>query len=233
VTIKNPLLEYLGRHPDGRFGERWLHYFDIYLRHFSPFRGRPITVVEIGIFNGASLPMWADYFGPQATIVGVDTNPECKVFAAPGIEIVIGDQGDRGFLRELAARYPDTTILIDDGGHQMHQQIATFEELYPRLAPQSVYLCEDTHTSYIPEFGGGFRKPNTFIEAMKPLIDKLNAFYSRDPAALSPDAFTLSTNSIHFYDSVVVIEKMPRSAPQPVTYGKEMRFRYVGPSIAR
>src|SRR5438067_6351471 len=37
---KNPLLEYLRQHPDGRYGERWLHYFDIYHRHFSPFRGR-------------------------------------------------------------------------------------------------------------------------------------------------------------------------------------------------
>ena len=49
----------------------------------------------------------------------------------------------------------------------MHQQVATFEELYPGMHPEGVYACEDTHTSYLPHFGGGAGKPGTFIEMAK------------------------------------------------------------------
>src|SRR4029078_9937145 len=134
-------------------------------------------------------------------------NPGCARFAEPGIEIVIGDQGDRSFLRSLAMRYPHAAIVVDDGGHRMHQQTATFEELYPRLRPDGVYLCEDVGTSYLPAFGGGYGHPGTFIETMKSLIGRLNADHVGDASQLVPDGFTHSTDSIHFYDNVVVIEK--------------------------
>jgi hypothetical protein len=195
----NPLIEYLENSQDGRLTHKVRHYFDIYHRHFARFRGQPLTMIEIGVFNGGSLRMWRDYFGSQATIVGIDVNPECKQFSESGIDIVIGDQGDRAFLRSLADRYPDFAILVDDGGHRMHQQIATFEELYPRMRSDGVYLCEDTCTSYWPVFGGGYREPQTFIESVKPLIDRLNACYSQDLSQLAPDDFTRTTDSLHFY----------------------------------
>src|SRR5659263_169537 len=34
---------------------KWVHYFDIYDRHFSKFREKEITIVEIGVFQGGSL----------------------------------------------------------------------------------------------------------------------------------------------------------------------------------
>jgi hypothetical protein len=228
----NPLIGYLENNPDGRQLHKVRHYFDIYHRHFSRFRGQPLTMIEIGVFNGGSLPMWRDYLGPQATIVGVDINPGCKQFAEPGIDVVIGDQADRAFLRSLADRYPDFAILLDDGGHRMHQQIATFEELYPRLRSDGVYMCEDTGTSYIPVFGGGYQQPQTFIETVKPLIDRLHAFHSSDTSQLAPDDFTRTTDSMHFYDSVLVIEKKPRAQPETVVYGSVSAFRYIAPSLS-
>ena len=228
----NPLVDYLERHPNGRQVHRLRHYFDIYHRHLARFRGQRITMIEIGVFNGGSLPMWRDYFGPQATIVGVDINPGCTRFAESHIDIVIGDQSDRPFLRSLADRYPDCAIVLDDGGHRMDQQIATFEELYPRLRSDAVYICEDIGTSYIPAFGGGHGRPHTFIETVKRLVDRLNADYSTDLAALAPDAFTRSTDAIHLYDNVVVIEKAPRGKSETVLYGSEAPFRYIGASLS-
>ena len=208
----NPLREYFERNP-GRLIDKWLHYFDIYHRHFARFRGRACTIVEIGVYHGGSLQMWRNYFGPEARIVGVDIDPRVTSLAEPGIEIVIGDQCDRNFLRDLAARLPPIDILIDDGGHGMLQQIITFEELYRKVASDGVILVEDTHTSYWREFGGGLRASATFIDFTKRLIDELNAWHSRDPHSLSPGAFTRATESIHFYDSVVVIEKGPHEKP--------------------
>lgn len=230
-TGGNPLLEYAHAHPDGRFMHKWSHYFDIYHRHLARFRGRNITMVEIGVFNGGSLPMWRDYLGPQARIVGVDVIPECAQFAEEGIDIVIGDQGDRGFLRELRQRYPCIDVLVDDGGHTMVQQIATFEELYAHLAPDGIYICEDLHTSYMPPFGGGLGKAGTFIEFSKHLIDKLNAGFIRDEA-LPGDDFTLTTNALHFYVSMLVVERQPRAAPVHLEFGNRAAIRVVGPAVS-
>lgn len=209
----NPLREYFERNP-GRLMSKWMHYFDIYHRHFERFRGRPCTVLEIGVYHGGSLQMWRHYFGERARIVGVDINPRLTSLNQEGVEIIIGDQGDRSFLRKLARQIGKVDILIDDGGHLMHEQIATLEELYGTVADDGVILVEDTHTSYWQEFGGGLRSNYSFMSFAKQLIDELNAWHSRDPHSFSPSGFTQSTNSMHFYDSVVVIEKAKRSPPQ-------------------
>jgi len=196
-----------------RLIHKWRHYFEIYDRHFARFRGQSPHVVEFGVSQGGSMRMWKDYFGAGATIHGVDINPHCKQFEEDGVHIHIGDQENRGFLRELAQRLPKIDILIDDGGHTMGQQIATFEELFPRIDANGVYLCEDMHTSYWPDWGGGYRKQGSFVEYTKLLIDKLNAWHSMEPDKLAVDDFTRSAHSMHFYDSIVAIEKRPMVAP--------------------
>lgn len=199
----------------GRLLHKWLHYFEIYDHHFSRYRGKPVNILEIGVFHGGSIQLWKNYFGPQAKIYGVDIDPRCKQFEEENVRILIGDQGDRAFLRQLRQEIPRPDILIDDGGHLMHQQIATFEELYSFVADDGVYLCEDLHTSYWPDWGGGLRRPGTFIEFTKQLVDSLNGFSTKDSARLSPGSITHSAHSLHFYDSLFVIEKQRRdSVPQ-------------------
>lgn len=215
---ENPLRAYFDRNP-GRLIHKWEHYFDVYHRHFARYRGRPCTIVEIGIFHGGSLQMWRDYFGSQARIIGVDIDPATARFAEPGIEVVIGDQADRAFLRELAQRTGPIDILIDDGGHRMAQQITTLEELYAHVKPDGVLLVEDTHTSYWRSYGGGLRAPHTFMETAKRLVDDLNAWHTQDPHSLAPNPFTESTRSMHFYDSIVVIEKGAHPRPKTVSSG--------------
>ncbi|MFY9314097.1 MAG: class I SAM-dependent methyltransferase [Burkholderiales bacterium] len=209
----NPLADYFFANP-GRRIQKWHHYFEIYHRHFQAFRGRSPVVLEIGVFHGGSLQMWKRYFGPGARIVGVDIDPRCRGFEEPGIEILIGDQADRAFLAGIRARLPRIDIVIDDGGHAFPQQIASFEELYPHLQPEGVYLCEDLHTSYAPNFGGGYRRDGTFVEYAKGLVDRLHAWYSFEPARFAVDALTRSTYALHFYDSVLAIEKRPIAEPQ-------------------
>ncbi|HEY8359610.1 MAG TPA: class I SAM-dependent methyltransferase [Ramlibacter sp.] len=208
----NDLRSFFDRH-DGRLVHKWHHYFDIYDRHFARFRGQQVCIVEIGVSQGGSLQMWREYFGPQAVIYGVDINPECKQFEGPNTHIVIGDQADRAFLKTLAASLPPVDILIDDGGHTMKQQVHTFEELFASVQPNGVFLIEDLHTSYWAKWGGGYRRRGTFIELSKTFIDRINAWHSRQPRRLAPDDFTRSVQSLHFYDSVLVIEKKPMTPP--------------------
>jgi hypothetical protein len=218
----NPL-EYFFFNHRGRRLDKWQHYFEVYHRHFARFRRRKPVVMEIGVWHGGSLQMWKEYFGRGARIIGVDTDPRCKAFAEDSVDIVIGDQSDRAFHAELRRRYPHVDILIDDGGHHMQQQIVTFEELFPHVQPHGVYLCEDLHTSYIADYGGGHRKEGTFIERAKTLVDSLHGFHGGKPlvdTALRADDFTRSAHSVHFYDSVVVVEKRPMSEPKSLRVGQ-------------
>lgn len=208
----NPLEEYFYSNP-GRATCKWHHYFDVYHRHLERYRGKAPVVVEIGVAAGGSLPMWHWYFGRGTRLIGIDVDPACRQFADDKTTIMIGDQANRRFLAEVRVQVPHIDILIDDGGHHMDQQIATFEELYPHVDANGVYLCEDTHTSLWSDWGGGIGRSGTFLEYSKALVDRLYAWHSHDPTALQVDAFTRSTHGMHFYDSMVVIEK--RTTPPP------------------
>ena len=199
---------------------KWQHYFEIYDRHLNKFRNKEINILEIGVMHGGSLQMWKDYFGSKAKIYGIDINPECKKFEEQNINIFIGSQSDRSFLKEIKRQIPPVDILIDDGGHTMEQQITSFEELFEHMTSNGVYLCEDLHTSYWEEFGGGYKKPGTFIEYSKIFIDYINAFHSKDDS-LKVNSFTESAHSLHYYDSLLVIEKRKMEKPYTLKTGKK------------
>lgn len=203
----NPLEDYFRGNDDRRLIHKWHHYFDIYHHHFERFRDRPVTIVEFGVFHGGSLQMWRDYFGPQARIYGVDINPNCAMLAEPGIEILIGDQSDRTFLKEVAEKVGPIDVLIDDGGHYMDQQLATFQEMWPAIKKDGILLVEDLHSNYMSYYGGGYQREGTFIEFAKALIDQVHAWYSQDTDQLSVDEYTRSIRSMHVYDSIIVFDK--------------------------
>jgi len=220
-AVANPLRVYFESNP-GRLIDKWLHYFDIYHRHFERFRGTPVTLLEFGVFHGGSLQMWKHYFGPRARIVGVDIDERCASLAEEQVEIRIGDQGDRDFLRSLKDEVGAVDIVIDDGAHMFRHQRATFEVIFPAVSPHGVYLVEDLHCGFWPEYGGGYGRrtifgnrkgPRSFLEYSKDLLDALHAWHSREPRRLAVTDFTRTARSVHYYDSVVVIEKDPVEPP--------------------
>lgn len=214
----------------GKLIHKWHHYFEIYDRHFSRFRNTEVNIVEFGVSHGGSLQMWKDYFGPKCRIYGVDINPHCKQLEEERVEIFIGDQENREFLKSLAAKIPKIDILIDDGGHTMTQQINTFEELFHRVDERGVYLCEDMHTSYWPKWEGGYRKPDTFVEYSKDFIDYINAWHSMEKDRLDVSDFTRHVHSLHYYDSILVIEKRPMVAPVHSMTGTPLLPEYQAPA---
>jgi cephalosporin hydroxylase len=158
--------------------------------------------------------MWKDYFGSKARIFGVDINPLCRQFEEDQVTIFIGDQANKTFLSGLKREMPRLDIVLDDGGHTMEQQINTFEVLYPHVSANGLYLCEDTHTSYWKRYGGGYRNPGSFIEYSKNLADALHAWHFENAGEHDVSEFTRSTYGLHFYDSILVMEKRP--IPRPV-----------------
>ena len=206
----------------GKPVDKWIHYFDVYERHFERFRGNRPTVLEIGVFGGGSLAMWKAYFGPGSRIVGLDIEPKCKAHEEEDIEIFIGSQDDPAVLGAILEKYGPPDIVIDDGSHRMEHMTATFDLLYDRISPNGVYLVEDAHTCYWDEFNGGLHREGSFIERAKSLVDSLNACHSRGQMPVND--FTRSTDSIAFYDSVVVFERKPQGVRQESMTGA-MKFR--------
>ncbi|GAP36440.1 class I SAM-dependent methyltransferase [Piscinibacter sakaiensis] len=213
----NPLLNYFVR--NGQAGmHKWLDYFEVYHRTLARYRGRPITFLEIGVQNGGSTRMWREYFGPQATIIGVDIDPACRRLEEEGFEIWIGDQSDPAFWEEFCESHPALDVVLDDGGHTMRQQIVTFDALFPRLREFGTYLCEDTHTSYFPSHGGG-EGVLTFHEHIKSLVDEMHAWYHVPLAELPREYWARNLYAISFFDSIVTLEKRSRNPPITLARG--------------
>ena len=186
------------------------HYFDIYERHFSRFRGQDVCLVEIGIGDGGSLQMWKDYFGPKAQIIGMDISVENAIADDPQIRVIHGNQGRAEDLNKLVVSLGrPIDILIDDGSHQCQDQILSFAYLFQVIASNGVYMCEDVQTSYWSNFGGGYKSVGSFIEFMKSHIDQLNGWVAEPNEDFLKTHFMRTTHSIHFYPFAVVLEKMP------------------------
>jgi hypothetical protein len=218
-TEQLSLKEIFYRH-NGRGTGKWSHYFEVYERYFSRYRDKEVHILEIGISGGGSLQIWKEYFGKNAHIYGVDTAYKCKEFEEDQIQIFIGDQSNKRFLRSLIEELPKIDIVLDDGGHMPHQQINSFDILFPFVEDDGVYMCEDTHTSYINSFyKGSYDAKNTFISCMKRQIDYLHAWHTDDKDKLKVSDFTKSAFCISFYNSIVAIEKRVVKEPEQTQSG--------------
>lgn len=214
INEKGWFASYFMDAPDKNLGvHKWLHYLPIYEKHLARFRGKSPVILEVGVAKGGSIEMWNRYFKNDCQIFGVDLMRKCQVLQGmfSNVTIVRGDQADPLFWETFKAQHPKVDILLEDGGHKMHQQIRTFECMYDHVQDDGVYLCEDLCTSYRPEYGGGFLKPDTFVEYAKGLVDSLNAHHVRASSNRDHNDFPLdfrhATASVTFYDGVVVFEK--------------------------
>lgn len=202
----------------GKRLHKWVHYFDIYEKHFQRYVDKKPVILEIGVHGGGSLEMWKNYFGHGSKVIGIDINPDCKKHESEGIEIFIGSQDDPNLLNQIKSKYPIIDILLDDGSHIMSHMKKTFNEMYNFIDKNGIYLIEDTHTCYWKEYQGGVGEKASFMELAKALVDHLNAVHTR--GAIKPSAFTKSTGSICFYDSIIVFEKSQQGERQaPITKG--------------
>ena len=199
---ENPLRAYFNAHHQGPGVWKWDHYFDIYHRHFSKFRGRKMTVLEIGIYSGGSLPMWREYFGTGCTIYGVDIQSECLAYENAFTHVLIGDQADPRFWAKVTQSLPRLDVIIDDGGHTYAQQKTTLECLLPHMSPGGVYVCEDVH-------GEG----NRFAAFSFGIVDELNNAQqmasNEDPErrlVLKTVGLQAAIKAICFYPFIVTIE---------------------------
>lgn len=134
------LLECFDRHGCDKGSSR--HRYDkFYEPIFEPIRQAPIRLLEIGIFRGASIAAWLDYF-PNAEIIGVDTFervPPVQILALshPRVSYWACDS------RFVAPRIEPVDFIIDDGSHDPAAQSATSYLYRPLLKHGGRYFIED------------------------------------------------------------------------------------------
>jgi hypothetical protein len=168
--------------------------------------------MEVGVQNGGSLELWEKYFGNEnCEIFGVDINPVCATLGVG--RVFIGNQEDPALWAKIKLEVPPLDIFIDDGSHTFAAQKCTFDCMFPHVAPGGIYLVEDTHSSYMPPFGGDkpplwppkpIRTPKaTFVEFTKHCIDRLHYSFN----GLPRDYFACNCLGMHCYDSMVFFEK--------------------------
>lgn len=121
-------------------------YLPYYATRFMEFRVDSVTLLEIGVMDGASLRMWRDYFA-FAMIYGIDVVQE-SIFSEERIECFKGKQEDEQFLNGVLEHTGELDIVIDDGGHRGIQHVASFNVLWPHVKPGGWYCIEDAITIF-------------------------------------------------------------------------------------
>lgn len=114
---------------------------NFYAKEFARRKTQPITLFEIGIWNGGSLVMWHDYF-PEGTVLGSDITEERidpLAKSLPRAKIFIEDAYTEQFRDSL----PDLDIVIDDGPHSEASQLRCLELYLSKLKPGGILIIED------------------------------------------------------------------------------------------
>ena len=197
----------------GKLADKWETYLDAYSTAFVPYEDKPVRILEVGVMNGGTLEVLAEYFKNAVEIVGVDIDPACANlnFTDPRITLIIGDILNV----ELDGMFD---IIIDDGSHICRDVIITFANYFQRLTANGLYAIEDLHASYWRGWGGGLYTPVSSMAFLKRLTDLVNWEHWRitsnplDNIARVYETKFHEANyikSIEFQNSLCLIHKSP------------------------
>ena len=158
---------------------------EIYDQFFRNIRQDAINILEVGVFNGASMRMYYDYF-PNAKIIGADIidKPE---YQNDRISCVVFDQSNPNELMDFVDESEILfDIIIDDGSHHMEDQQITLYYLSKVLKSGGIYIVEDLHTSIgengFPLYGKNLHIMDGHINTTLNFLTKkpLNSIYLTD-----------------------------------------------------
>lgn len=190
---------------------KWHHYIPLYERYFSPYRGKEVRFLEIGVSKGGSLQLWRKYFGEKAILFGIDIDPECAKLNGQCGQVRIGSQADKGFLDTVIKEMGGVDIVLDDGSHQMAHIRASLAHLFPHVSDGGIYMIEDLHTAYWENHGGGYGSKQNFFAYVMELVDDIHHWYHTNN--LNHSVISQHCAGIHIHDSIVVIDKSPVYQP--------------------
>lgn len=160
----------------GKVTDKWSSYLSTYDRIFHSFKEKPINLLEIGVQNGGSLEVWADYFPNSKNIIGCDINPNCKNLRYENnkINLLVGDANSSEIRSAINGITESFDIVLEDGSHFSGDIVRAFAYFFPRLNAGGIFIAEDLHCSYWQQYDGGLFDPLSSMEFFKKLADILN-----------------------------------------------------------
>ncbi|HTD32224.1 MAG TPA: class I SAM-dependent methyltransferase [Candidatus Elarobacter sp.] len=204
-------------------------FYEIYERYFAPLRDLPLTILELGVYEGESTKVFSRYF-PNARIVAVDMVLRDIDFSAhPNVSYHECNQTNGEALRALVDREAPNglDIVIDDASHVGWFTQISFYHLFPRLVQGGLYVVEDWTTGYLPDWddGGPFQRFDVasinrripmripshdfgMVGAVKWMLDILGSPYIGGEGAV-PAFGPNPLEFVHAYTSTVVMRKWP------------------------
>lgn len=210
----------------GNLSDKWLSYLQVYDKLLKPYRDKPVRILEIGVQNGGSLDIWAQYFHNAECVVGCDIEPKCAniEFESPLVKLVVGDATSDDALEKVRAHSSSFDIIIDDGSHTSPDIIRSFAKVFPMIADDGLYVCEDLHCSYFKEFDGGLEDPRTSQSFFRRLSDYVNhehwsahhelkepiQYFENEWGVEFSEEQLLRVHSVGFTNSICYIEKRPQ-----------------------
>lgn len=134
-------------------------YLPVYEKLLAPYRETALNVLEIGLFNGNSIRMWAEYF-TKAKVWGIDcslTPHDGMADLNPLVNDIMNSQPyqplfnthvhifDAENKEEVAKRFTGTKfdVIIEDAGHEINQQLNLFDIWKEYIADGGIYIIED------------------------------------------------------------------------------------------
>ena len=187
------------------------NYHETYSIFLDKIKNKKLTVLEIGVSDGASIKAWSEYF-KNSKIVGIDIkkiNLKKKKLLKNNIIIHQGSQSDKKFIDFLIHKYKRFDIIIDDGSHFPKDVIKSFKLLFNSLSIKGLYFVEDTQTSYNHFFGGNpfdLKYSKTQINFFKDLSDSLNFKEIANPF-YRKKTYDGLIKSISFFNNMIVVKK--------------------------
>lgn len=122
-------------------------YIDTYDAMFSQFEDQPIQLMELGIASGASVMMWSQYF-TKGIITGLDiVEPVRKDYLStlPNLNLIFGDAYDINNAKYLVDNLPKQDVFIEDGAHDIDNQLRALLLYNSIVRPGGYYVCEDMY----------------------------------------------------------------------------------------
>ncbi len=123
-------------------------YTEFYDDYFKLYKNP--TILEIGIYNFASILMLQKFFG-ELRIVGMDIEDKSN-YVNNAWRYIRGDQTNIEDLQKCIEIHNTYDIIIDDGGHTMKQQQTSFKFLFDKVSQGGIYIIEDLHTSFLKKY---------------------------------------------------------------------------------
>lgn len=173
-----------------RYGTDKVHhnYLVVYDRLFAPLRSTARRMLEVGVFRGASVMMWRDYFA-RAEIVGMDVFGQASGLDFSTAKMML-DRQSAGFYKaakrgaygarvnvtrcnhsdvasmerfvgaeRAASREYD--IIVEDGSHLQRDQQLNLAQLLPLVRAGGYYIIEDINTGFQPYYDEPMHGVNT------------------------------------------------------------------------